>query len=357
MLTLITGRPGTGKTQYAISRFIIDERKENPNRRIYANIKGLKIDKLQAITGGDPVGPAPDDWRELPDGSLVIYDEAQAENLFPATGKPGAPTDERVLRFDTHRHRGFDIVLITQDQSLVHHWARKFVGRFIHLERHDGVESTHVSEWGEVVNPSDFHEKQRADKSTRSMDKRVWDVYDSATIHTHKFKVPSGAKLAIKFFLVVAFLFITIVAGVYYFARYDESPPQESDTPSASEDQPVSQVIPSAFSWRDTPTVQAINGCASSDLRCRCWDFEGKVIDLEESMCRNLAEGVAPMPIDLNRFMGQGGAGEWGERDAPPSPAPVLSSPPIGLGSFDRSIALPYVPPEQVPPALLDGSM
>ncbi len=343
MLTLITGRPGTGKTQYAIARFIVDERKDNPNRRIYANIKGLKLDKLQAITGGQLVGPAPDDWRELPDGSLVIFDEAQQENLFPATGKPGAPTDERLLRFDTHRHRGFDIVLITQDASLVHHWARKFVGRFIHLERHDGLESTYVSQWEEVVDPSDFHAKQRADKSTRKMDSAIWEVYDSATVHTHKFKVPAGAKSALRFALFLAVCFAFIAWWIWDAVasplddRLQESPP----TLVANEEFASVSLSSPANAWRDAPTVQPINGCAASEIRCRCWDFEGAMLDLDEATCRNLAEGVAPMPIDMNRFMSRGGGvgGERKEREAPP-PTPTGSST-SPVVSTAQPIALP----------------
>lgn len=351
MLTLITGRPGTGKTQYAISRFIIEERVANPNRPIFANIKGLKLDKLQALTGGDVVGPSPDDWRECPDGSLLIYDEAQQEHLFPATGRPGAPNDERLLRFDTHRHRGFDIVLISQDASLVHHWARKFVGRFIHLERHDGLESTHVSQWEEVVDPSDYHAKQRADKSTRRMDAKVWEVYDSATIHTHKFVVPQGAKNALRFAAVCAIFLVALASGLWWYMQPEAKPELQADLPS--EPTLVQSVLPVALAsdWRSAPTVAPINGCAASEIRCRCWDFDGRMLEISEGMCRNLAEGIEPMPLDLNRFQGRGGAAERVGRDAPPLAAPpVAASSVVGLGAgIDRSIAPVYVPPDFSP--------
>lgn len=352
MLTLITGRPGTGKTQYAISRFIIDERKDNPDRRIYTNIKGLKLDKLQALTGGETVGPAPNDWRDLPDGSLVIYDEAQQEHLFPATGRPGAPTDERLLRFDTHRHRGFDIVLISQDSSLVHHWARKFVGRYIHLERHDGLESTSVSQWEEVVDPSDYHSRQRADKSSRRMDPAIWQVYDSATVHTHKFKVPQGAKNALRFGLGAMFFLAFLAFGLWWYLQPETPPVVEASIPS-----PSAAFVPSpvstAMAWRESPTVAPINGCASSERRCRCWDFDGRMLDLDDATCRNLAEGHISMPLDLNRFQGQGGgrAAARGERDAPPPAVPPPPPTPVvhGVGTgFDRSIAKPFTVPEML---------
>src|SRR5690606_40878679 len=123
--------------------------------QVFTNIKGItrpdRVAKIQAMVGGLPILPAPDDWRECPDGSMVIYDEAQQKHLFRATGTPGVPTirgedgrtveDERITSLDTHRHRGFDIVLITQEVGLVHHWAKKFVGCHIHLERTRGARS------------------------------------------------------------------------------------------------------------------------------------------------------------------------------------------------------------------------
>lgn len=320
MLNLLTALPGSGKSQYAIERFIIDERKANPDRPIYANIKGLRIDALQAMTGGAPVHPSPDDWRTCPDGSLIIYDEAQQRHLFPATGKPGLPDDPRISDFDTHRHRGMDIVLITQDPALVHHWARKFVGRHLHLERPSGAELMTVREWGRAQsNPDDHFAKQDADMHTRRMNPAIWPLYDSATVHTHKFQMPKGAKYAIRVFAAVALLIGLLFGGLAVFGGPDVEAAAAVPPPAASSsiDAALALVTPAPAPAPMSP----INGCASGRF-CRCWNFDGEVVPMDDAACRNLAEGYTPMPIDLNLFKSGSSAPEGGGRvrEAPPAP-------------------------------------
>src|SRR5690606_249261 len=139
MLYLVTGQPGNGKTlramalmleEYERNQKAVKEGKEQP-RRFFSNIAGSYLgDKLTPNPDAFPwVEPMPDhnDWTRLPDGSFVVYDEAHADGatsgleryglLFPATGKPGESHDPRVRAMSTHRHRGFDIVLITQYPS------------------------------------------------------------------------------------------------------------------------------------------------------------------------------------------------------------------------------------------------
>ncbi|WP_100097333.1 zonular occludens toxin domain-containing protein [Xanthomonas campestris] len=70
MIYLVTGMPGNGKTLYAVE-FI--KKAVEKGRKVYTDIKGLTLAGIE---------PAPDDWRTLPDGSLVVYDEAHKR--FPA---------------------------------------------------------------------------------------------------------------------------------------------------------------------------------------------------------------------------------------------------------------------------------
>ena len=63
MIILITGTPGSGKTLFAVSK-ILAWAKEN-KREIFADIDGLSIDGIEK---------SPEDWRETPDGSIVVYD-------------------------------------------------------------------------------------------------------------------------------------------------------------------------------------------------------------------------------------------------------------------------------------------
>ena len=75
MITLITAVPGSGKTLHAIGLIL---KALSEGRAVYARIDGLLIDEVK---------PAPDDWRDTPEGSLVIYDEAQ--EIFPSNARPG----------------------------------------------------------------------------------------------------------------------------------------------------------------------------------------------------------------------------------------------------------------------------
>lgn len=352
MLYLVTAKPGSGKTQYVIERFILDLIRENEaeiaawresddtpspplRRQVFANINGLDVEAIHALVGGLPIRPAPNDWRDAPDGSVVIYDEAQQEHLFPATGKPGLPDDERIARFDTHRHRGFDIVLVSQDPALVHHWARKFVNCHVHLSRPSGAELITVRQWPAVQsNPDDFFAQKEADTHTRRMDKAVWKLYKSATVHTHKFAMPKGAKYAIRAFLALALIIPLGFCGVAALARKDLPKPEPDASPGIT--QQLAPLMPStyavpignshAYAWRHAPTVEPINGCASG-THCRCWDFDGKVVDMDEAACRNLAEGITPMPIDLNLFRNQRNERrEEGGGRASEAPAPLRAS-------------------------------
>ncbi len=41
------------------------------------------------------------DWRDTPEGSLVVYDEAQQVHLYPSNAQRGPVTDERLTAMET----------------------------------------------------------------------------------------------------------------------------------------------------------------------------------------------------------------------------------------------------------------
>lgn len=368
MLFLVTAPPGSGKSQYCIERFILDTIRENEasisawaklknpetppplRRQVFTNIKGMtrsdRVAKIQAMVGGLPILESPLDWRDAPDGSMIIYDEAQQKELFRATGTPGVPMvknaagamveDERVTGLDTHRHRGFDIVLVTQEVGLVHHWAKKFVGCHVDLERVAGAEMMTVRQWDKYQpTPSDFHARQGADTSVKMMHKSTWELYDSATIHTHKFQMPKGAKFAIRLGLAIAILIPLMMWGA---GKFGASKAEASVSVDQSEPSLVDSVLAPISPPASPVVVVGINGCALG-RHCRCWDDSGAVMAMDDAMCRNLAEGIEPMPINLNRFQGSAGSpalGSSGERAAgTPAPRAAVGvvTPPTSIGS------------------------
>ena len=76
MSILISAPIRTGKTLYVI-KCIFDEL--NKGRQVFTNIVGIKIDGVISVTSdiGDPF-----DWRNLPNGSVLVWDEAHEHPAF-----------------------------------------------------------------------------------------------------------------------------------------------------------------------------------------------------------------------------------------------------------------------------------
>lgn len=175
MLYLVTGTPGSGKTLRAVSWV---EPWLSEGRPVYTNIDGLAMN----------VEPLPDSWQDAPDGAVVVFDEAQ--QFFPSTGRAGVAESEDVRALETHRHRGIDLLFITQHPNLIHHHIRKLVGHHEHIERIFGSQSATVFRWQQAADIADKSARSNADKVTWRFPRRLYSAYQSATVHTHKFTIP-----------------------------------------------------------------------------------------------------------------------------------------------------------------------
>jgi hypothetical protein len=96
---------------------------------------------------------------------------------------------KHVAELETHRHRGVDIILITQHPMLIESNVRRLCGRHLHCVRMFGMQASTVHEWGSVKEACD---KSRADSVQH---KFVYPVsaygwYHSAEVHTHKRRLP-----------------------------------------------------------------------------------------------------------------------------------------------------------------------
>lgn len=164
----------------------------------------IKIKKLKSSNNHN-LQEAPSDWRDTPHGSVVIYDECQQPHLYPSTAKAGKVEDERLTAMETHRHTGHDLYFITQAPTFVHHHIRKLVGQHIHLYRARGIGGAMRYEWSHTCdNPNDRREQERADSFLWKFPSAHFAYYTSATVHTHKFKIPK--KLQWRWVLLVLFL-------------------------------------------------------------------------------------------------------------------------------------------------------
>lgn len=176
MITLITGTPGSGKTLYAVTR-LIKEINQNPDRPVYSDIKGLKI---------EGVHPVPDDWRETPEGSLLIYDECQYREMF--TRARGKTKFQAILDLTTHRHTGRDIWLITQSPHFLHVDVLAVVGEHIHVDRPMGAKLANIYKWRQAEQkPQGRTVKEKAEsRSLFKYDKDVFNYYASVDVDDDK---------------------------------------------------------------------------------------------------------------------------------------------------------------------------
>jgi zona occludens toxin (predicted ATPase) len=282
MITLITAVPGSGKTLRVIG-MILDALKTG--RPVYARIDGLLIDKVK---------PAPDDWRDTPEGSLVIYDEAQ--EVFPSNAKPGPVTDERLTAMEVHRHTGHDLVFITQAPSFIHHHIRKLVGCHIHLYRPNGLKGANVYTWNFAVNdPNDRREQERADHQVWKYPKEHFSLYKSATIHTHKVRIPRK----------IAAVLLFLVAGICVVAwrladGFESFKPDSASLQQAAEGAGFAAPAPlpaSTFQWARSEPLPALAGCVDSARGCLCYTADLVPLDIPIAQCKAIIK--APLPRSI----------------------------------------------------------
>lgn len=181
MIYLFTGIPGSSKTLNVIK--FVNEDKAFKGREIYYHrIKELQLPWIKLEE--DEVTK----WDSLPDGSVLVVDEAQY--LMPVRD-PRKPLPDWILKMSEHRHKGLDLIFITQSPMLLDAGFRRFVGRHIHIERHFGLESAKWFQWEKCISEVDDHFKRKEAVIKRvAFDKKYYGLYKSAEVHTHKRRIP-----------------------------------------------------------------------------------------------------------------------------------------------------------------------
>lgn len=130
LLRLITGKKGAAKTLWTVDH-AFKEYEKNPERDYFSDIDELKHSGFKV---------APEDWREVPDNSLVIYDEVQFKLLF---SRHNNKRDTQILELTTMRKRGITIWIITQKARFLNADVLGLVDEHVHLER-NGKRSSKV---------------------------------------------------------------------------------------------------------------------------------------------------------------------------------------------------------------------
>ena len=252
MLYIRTGLPGAGKTLNAIREIDTEHQPdpENPFVRLYKDpdnpdlpprtiyyhgIPDLKVDRLKSNW---VEFNTPDEWFNLPDGSVIVIDEAQGTFGTDI----GRARVDKVTRFETHRHQGLDIHLITQHPSLLAPAVRKLAGKHINFIRPYGrTKGIFRHEYEMCIDaPEKRVNFKMAQEAKVELDPSYFGVYKSSSIHTHKPVKPAYLKL-IPIYAAVTILPLVLIGFMFWsvISSADEEREQlrkgTTDSPESSE--------------------------------------------------------------------------------------------------------------------------
>lgn len=312
MLILVTGSPGAGKTSNTLWEFL-----HNPDFAGRPKFASDIPDFDRAVHG---IGDFTDieKWQDYPDGSLIFCDEAQ-RFLRPRSGRA---VPDWLGAFETHRHRGFDFVFVTQHPSLIDSHVRRLIGRHHHYHRPFGIRNPIRYTWEYCQESPGLHAFKDAVRKTIRTNPEVFKLYRSTAVDTHKRQLPLGK------FAVAGVGVAMIIGGlVYPFlhlnnkdkakqapATVSSSPgsAQTTDQPgqhqpivaigqpvevakplSASDFQPRIKNVPWSAPYYDQLTAPTdfprIAACMDSKSKgCSCYSQQATPVDVEPAVCRDI---------------------------------------------------------------------
>ena len=326
MFTLITGTPGAGKTAYTVwevirpmlEATITDTAGVVIKRRVLTNVKGLTLP--HEVIDADNLRT----WHEwCQPGDVIVFDEVQEVWRPRSLGSTVPPA---VAAIETHRHKGVDIVVITQHPGLVDSNVRKLVNQHIHLRRLTNAYAYRY-EW-DSCSDNVKSTKTCLHSGVWRRPKAVHDLYTSAVAHTKtKSRLPALAYL----FPVAVLGFVGIGALAYgrITDRFDTSkvapgaPGQGQAAPSLLLDDALPPVaaraVVASASVVPASSVQYAQaqaghvGCIVAADRCGCFDQAGRQVDPDPGLCAGLMVPVGdalavlpePRPADLDQHDGE----------------------------------------------------
>lgn len=212
MQTLVTGKPGAGKTSNELWKFLHD--KEYRGRPKFCTpIKGFDAPKYGVTEIPDLKG-----WRELPEGSAIFVDEVQ-DYLGARSGKE---VPEWIREFARHRHYGMDFIFTTQSPLFLDPFVRKLCQRHVHYNRPWNMRKSSRRTWETVQNdPESKTAKKESQASVVSANPKVFELYTSTVLDTHKPRPPW--KLIIGALVAMSMLGGGVILAKHYLGNLEHS--------------------------------------------------------------------------------------------------------------------------------------
>lgn len=318
MIHLISGLPGSGKslrTVWYIHEFLRE------GRPVYA----FGVDGL-AVPGVMPCDD-PNAWEQLPDGSVIVVDEAQ--KVWPS--RRGAEPIPPVRALSEHRHQGKDFIIITQHPAMLDSYVRRLVGRHEHLVRKFGIQASQVFSWNEVQDdPSTPSVRELAEETLWAYPKDLFGQYKSATLHTVKRRVPKALIVLVAALIAIPAMGVMAYSIISGWSSAEPSaaeavpeadsaglPALSADGPQWSGDQQRPRDQPrhlSAVEYAElfTPRIPGVAWSAPAydvfevqdyprphciivgdqrieRIRCRCYTQQATPMDVADAMCITMA--------------------------------------------------------------------
>lgn len=223
MIYLTTGTNGAGKTLLTLRD--VRDQQIREGRPVY--FRGFTAGK-QLLDWGWQEFKA-EDWQQLPDGSICVFDEAQ--EVFPTRGR-GEPPQwiEDIAKY--RRKRGMDFWLVCPHPMLLDVFIRRLVEKpswHRHLKRLGG---------GKMVSELkfDYVEQQcekpgigeKAQVKMRGYPVEVFDWYESASLHTVQKSIPKAVWVLLGTLVLALGLMGWVGYGLWAKAKRATNPPDRA---------------------------------------------------------------------------------------------------------------------------------
>lgn len=189
MVICFEGTPGSGKSYEAIRKIIDNLRL---GRTVYTNIDGidepLKRESIKSFVGLSdyeletrlvfiPYFQIPEFWKYIKTGSIIVLDEVH--KFFSNREWSSVKNQEFASWASTHRHHGFDVVLITQKLEKIDSHVRSLVEWTYRYKKLNMFGSLVQQKYKRASFVGDDTTGKPLDNKVYTYDKRIFQCYKS----------------------------------------------------------------------------------------------------------------------------------------------------------------------------------
>ena len=291
MLYLISAPPRTGKTLKAIE---IIFKHLNQGRVVYTNIVGIKIPGVITFTSETQ---NPHDWRDLPNDSVVIYDEAHEHPAFADRNliqdkQKMAQIRDIGISLTLHGHFGFDIYMITQNPRLLCAEVLASVGTHYIMRRKFGYDMATIFEYAEAKTTFSKHTAADAlNKTFWRYPKHLYKFYVSSEVHNIKNTFPvKYYAFALMPLLLFGYAFLNAQdTGFFGLFNKDQKIETKQQNNSKKSESPVNGNPFTQDFLDQTDEATRIASVFDFGSGCRAYNAAGELLKIPLQLCQKIS--------------------------------------------------------------------